>query len=149
MNQSLSNPNSSKRPLLRGVIGVLERDGAYLMIRRAPGLVKGNTWCFPGGHLERGENARLAVCRELREELGIIVEPVERLGSLRVLNWRTARYILAVWRVRHVRGDFLLKEDEIAQTRWVRPEDVKHMSPGLPSNLEVLEMLGPPQRGEM
>jgi 8-oxo-dGTP diphosphatase len=148
MNELPGDPGSPARPLLRGVIGVLERDGAYLMIRRAPGVVRGGTWCFPGGHLEPAENARRAVCRELQEELGIVVEPVERLGSLRVLNWRTARYILAVWRVRHVRGDFLPKKDEIARTRWVRPEDVKHLSPGLPSNLEVLEMLGTPHRGE-
>jgi 8-oxo-dGTP diphosphatase len=133
--------NRSK-PVLRGVIGVMERDGAYLMVKRAPGLVMGGTWCFPGGHLERGENARMAVCRELEEELGIKVEAVERLGSLRLLRWRHARYILAVWRVRHVEGAFNLNEDEVANMRWARPGDVINMSPGLESNLEVLAMLG-------
>ena len=113
----------------------------YLMIRRAPGVVRGNTWCFPGGHLEPGENARLAVCRELQEELGIIVEPLERLKPLRILRGWDTRYILAVWRVRQVGGEFALKQDEIAEARWVRPDEIKDMLPGLESNLEVLRLL--------
>jgi 8-oxo-dGTP diphosphatase len=130
------------KPVLRGVIGVLERDGAYLMVKRAPALVMGGTWCFPGGHLERGENARMAVCREFEEELGVKVEAVERLGSIRLIRWRHARYILAVWRVRHVEGAFHPNEDEITSMHWARPSDVRTMSPGLESNLEVLTMLG-------
>lgn len=110
-----------------------------LMVRRAPGIVKGGCWCFPGGHVEVGETPRRAVRRELREELGIEVDPVERLGAIRL---EEPGYVLAVWRVRHVGGRYCLAKAEIAETRWVTPREAREIEPGLPSNLHVLSMLG-------
>ena len=38
-------------------------------------------WELPGGTLEPGEDARMAVVREIREETGLEVEPVEHVGD--------------------------------------------------------------------
>ncbi len=38
--------------------------------------------CFPGGRMERGEDAAVCALRELTEELGITQENVELLGAL-------------------------------------------------------------------
>ena len=38
-------------------------------------------WELPGGTLEIGEDARVAVVREVREETGLEVEPVEHVGD--------------------------------------------------------------------
>ena len=123
----------------RGVIGILSRGDEYLMIRRADGVAKPGCWCFPGGHVERGETPRQAVGRELYEELGIHVRPMQRLGSLRVLD---SRHILVAWRVEHVNGDFHIAQKEIAEIRWVPGDQIRTLHPGLPSNERVLEMLG-------
>jgi len=122
----------------RGVIGVLSRGEEYLMIRRAAGVAKEGCWCFPGGHVERGETPRQAVRRELFEELGIEVAPVERVGAVRVPE---SRHILAIWRVEHVGGKFHLAEKEIAEIRWLAPAEIKIVEPGLPSNDRVLSLL--------
>lgn len=122
----------------RGVIGVLARDHEYLMIRRADGVAKPGTWCFPGGHVERGETSRQAVRRELQEELGVIVTPTRRLGSLRLPD---SRHILVVWSVDHLAGEFRPAVNEIAEFRWVPIHDIATITPGLPSNVRVLEML--------
>jgi len=108
------------------------------MIRRADGVAKPGTWCFPGGHVEAGETPRRAVRRELLEELGIQVEPTQRLGAIRVLD---SRHILVVWRVNHVAGEFQMAQKEIAEMRWVPLEHIPSIEPGLPSNHRVLEML--------
>ena len=129
---------SAQKRVRRGVIGVLERNGRYLMIRRAAGIAKGGSWCFPGGHVERGETPGRAVVRELAEELGIRVEPIARVGSVRVLD---SRHILAIWRVRHVDGEFRMAPAEIAEMRWMTPAEVREIRPTLPSNEPVLEML--------
>lgn len=134
-------PTKSKKPssrVRRGAIGILSRGSEFLVIRRAVGLVKGGCWCFPGGHLERGETSRQAVARELAEELGISVQPIERLGSVRV----DSAYVLAVWRVRHVGGEIRPDEKEIAEVRWVTAEEMSGLVPGVPSNDRVLELLG-------
>lgn len=124
----------------RGAIGVIERGGRYLMIQRAAGLVRAGHWCLPGGHVEPGETSRDAVTRELAEELGLIVEPIQRLGSLRVHTSR--RYILAVWRVRVVSGEMAINPKEIAATVWLDPDGIRRLSPALDSNLDVLKLLG-------
>ena len=124
----------------RGVIGVLTRGSAFLVIRRADGVRKGGCWCFPGGHLERGETSRRAIIRELAEELSISVKPIKRLGSVRV----DSEYVLAVWHVRQIGGEIRAAEEEIAEIRWVTAEDMSSLIPAVPSNARVLELLEPP-----
>lgn len=133
---SASSRNGSVR---RGVIGVLFRGPEMLMIRRAENVPKGGCWCFPGGHVEPGENARRAVIRELAEELGIHVQPRERIGAVRVLD---SNHLLVVWKVAHLHGELRIAPKEIAEFRWVTPLDARAISPGLPSNDRVLCMLG-------
>ena len=129
----------SGRPVRRGVIGVLADRDQLLMIRRSNHVPKPGCWCFPGGHIEHGETGRVAVCRELREELGIDVAPLQRLGSIQVPD---SRHILAVWTVRHVGGVFRPAPKEIAEFRWIAARDVRQLNPGLASNENVLQMLG-------
>ena len=81
----------------------------------------------------------MAVVRELREELGIDVEPVRRLGSVRVLD---SRHVLAVWEIRQVGGGIRPAESEIAEVRWMTANGLREIQPSLPSNARVLAMLG-------
>ncbi len=55
-------------------------DGArILMTQRLPGGALGSMWEFPGGKLEPGETPEQAVVREVREELGVEAQVIERL----------------------------------------------------------------------
>ena len=51
-------------------------DGRWLMHRRPPGKHHGGLWEFPGGKVEPGEVPDSALEREIREELGIALDPV-------------------------------------------------------------------------
>lgn len=54
--------------------GALQRaDGLWLMHRRPPGKHHAGLWEFPGGKVEVDEMPAYSLCRELAEELGIIV----------------------------------------------------------------------------
>lgn len=139
MQRFKSDVEDPQRRVRRGVIGILSRGATYLLVRRAPGIVRGGSWCFPGGHVERGETPRRAIQRELTEELGIKVAPTQRLGSLRLAD---LKYVLAVWRVDHTGGRFQLARDEIAEAQWLTPQQIRVLRNGLPSNERVLEMLG-------
>lgn len=118
---------------------MLMRNNRYLMIRRAPGVAKPGMWCFPGGHLEKGETSRIAVERELAEELGLLVRAEKRVGSVRVLD---SRHVLAVWLVSHIGGEMRLAEAEISETRWLTPQEVLTIPHSIPSNKHVLHLLG-------
>lgn len=53
---------------------ILDTSGKLLIAKRALGKSYGGLWEFPGGKLENMETPGEAICRELREELGITVE---------------------------------------------------------------------------
>jgi mutator protein MutT len=62
-----------------GVGGVVVRDGRALLVRRGKPPLYGR-WTVPGGTVELGETLEEAVVREMEEETGLRVEPVERLA---------------------------------------------------------------------
>lgn len=128
-----------RRPVRRGVIGIIAEGSRLLAIRRAAGVAKGGAWCFPGGHVELRETPRQAIVRELFEELGVHVRPVRRVGAVRVID---SRHILAIWTVELLSDRFLPDEREIAELRWLTPAELRGMMPSLPSNEVVLRMLG-------
>ena len=64
-------------------IAVVERDGHYLIGRRAEGTVLSGFWEFPGGKVRAGEEWAAAAVRECQEETGLAVEVVGVLGEAR------------------------------------------------------------------
>ncbi|MGB3797838.1 MAG: NUDIX domain-containing protein [Alteraurantiacibacter sp.] len=50
-------------------------DGRLLLQQRLAGKHHGGLWEFPGGKVERGETPRVALAREVDEELGIKLDP--------------------------------------------------------------------------
>lgn len=61
-----------------GVGGVVVRDGRTLLIRRGKEPLLGR-WVIPGGTVELGETLEGALVREMIEETGLEVAPVEVL----------------------------------------------------------------------
>jgi 8-oxo-dGTP diphosphatase len=60
---------------LEVVAAVVADGGRYLACRRRPERSAGGRWEFPGGKVEPGESPAEALVREIREELGVDVEP--------------------------------------------------------------------------
>jgi 8-oxo-dGTP diphosphatase len=51
----------------------IERAGAVLYLRRAPGVFRGGQWELPGGTVEPGEPHETAAIREVAEETALSV----------------------------------------------------------------------------
>jgi ADP-ribose pyrophosphatase YjhB (NUDIX family) len=102
------------------VQGLLERDGRVLLAKRAiePRL---GMWDIPGGFLEEGEEALDGLRRELREETGLDIEPVEWLGAY--LDPYDDHWVLGLsWLVR---GDGEPQAaDDVAELAWFGPDEL-------------------------
>ncbi len=64
-------------------VAVIERDGRFLLQERPAGGLLAGLWEFPGGKVERGESPTAALRREVREELGVEIEDIRRLTTVR------------------------------------------------------------------
>lgn len=65
------------RKVVDVAVGVLLRpNGDFLLTSRPVGKVYEGYWEFPGGKLEAGETVEQALCRELQEEIGIVIAAV-------------------------------------------------------------------------
>ena len=65
--------NSKSYPSIQreGVVGVIQQEERFLVIRRSAHVVAPGKLCFPGGGIEAGESQPVALCRELMEEIAV------------------------------------------------------------------------------
>jgi 8-oxo-dGTP diphosphatase len=119
---------------------VIERPGEFLLAQRPAGKLYPGYWEFPGGKIEAGEDARGALVRELREELGIEVREATPWIT-RVYAYTHATVRLHFFRVTRWDGEPRPLEDQAIRWQRVVAPDV---SPMLPANAPVLFALALP-----
>jgi ADP-ribose pyrophosphatase YjhB (NUDIX family) len=114
-----------KNPLV-GVGGVVIDRERVLLIRRGSEPLKGE-WSIPGGMLELGEELAEGVRRELKEETGLDVEPLECILVFDRIMHEGPRvkyhYVIVDYLCRRKRGR-LRPASDVIDARWVRREDL-------------------------
>ena len=110
-----------------GVCAIVHRveDNALLMVQRTgtASYADGRgTWAVPGGWLEFGEDPLYAAAREVFEETGVNVTPVEKVGFASNLSDDLGRYIVTLFvGCRYVSGEPRVTEpDKCGSVEWVR-----------------------------
>jgi 8-oxo-dGTP diphosphatase len=124
-------------PLLAIAAVIRDPAGRYLVIRRAPGITAPGYWQPVTGRPERGEALEAAVVREVKEEVGMDVRVVREAWRCRTEDQR----FLLVWYDTACVGEacLVLKADEVAEARWVTPEEALGLSPMFPGTRKFFE----------
>jgi ADP-ribose pyrophosphatase YjhB (NUDIX family) len=104
---------------------VEDEQGRVLLARRAVEPFRGR-WDIPGGFLEEGEHPLDGLRRELREETGLAVEPLEFLGVWmdRYGGDSTAEATLNLYWVARVAGGEPEAADDVSELRWFASDEL-------------------------
>jgi 8-oxo-dGTP diphosphatase len=110
--------------VLVAACALVDPDGRVLIAQRPPGKPMAGLWEFPGGKVEAGERPEATLIRELREELGIVVNE----ACLAPLTFASHAYpdfhlLMPLFVCRRWEGTVTALEGQ--QLKWVRPNKLR------------------------
>ncbi|MEX0842574.1 MAG: 8-oxo-dGTP diphosphatase MutT [Xanthobacteraceae bacterium] len=114
----------SVKLLLVAACALVDADGRVLLAQRPAGKPMAGLWEFPGGKVEGGERPEETLIRELKEELGIVVQE----ACLAPLTFASHSYadfhlIMPLYVCRRWEGSVTAGEGQ--QLAWVRPNRLR------------------------
>jgi len=108
-----------------GVIVI--KDGKILFGKRK-GSHGAQTWCFPGGHLEPGEELTETALREIAEEAGINVDLIDKspISATNDIFEKEDKHFLTVYlRAKHLSGEpKILEPEKLKEWKWFSWENM-------------------------
>jgi 8-oxo-dGTP diphosphatase len=110
--------------VLVAACALIDPDGRVLIAQRPAGKSMAGLWEFPGGKVERGEAPEQTLIRELKEELGIVVNA----ACLAPLTFASHSYpdfhlLMPLYVCRRWEG--IVRALEAQQLVWVRPNRLR------------------------
>jgi 8-oxo-dGTP diphosphatase len=110
--------------VLVAACALLDSDGRVLIAQRPLGKPMAGLWEFPGGKVEPGEAPEQTLIRELKEELGIVVN----VACLAPLTFASHSYpdfhlLMPLYVCRRWEG--IVRALEAQQLAWVRPNRLR------------------------
>lgn len=102
-------------------VGVIEKNGRYLITRRPPEGLLGGLWEFPGGKIKAGEGPADACVREVLEETGLRVDVISRIAVVRHA-YTHFKIRMSVFRCRYRSGRVRLSGP--VDHRWIRLSEI-------------------------
>ncbi|MCU1489291.1 MAG: hydrolase [Acidimicrobiaceae bacterium] len=109
--------------------GVVVRDEQVIVIVPTRRAADGSrVLALPKGHVDPGETPVQAATREVREETGVVAEPVHELGESRYWYRRDGRTIgkaVVFFLFDYVEGDTADHDDEVEEVRWIGLEQAR------------------------
>jgi 8-oxo-dGTP diphosphatase len=114
----------SVKLVLVAACALVDADGRVLIAQRPAGRPMAGLWEFPGGKVEAGERPEDTLIRELKEELGIIVDE----ACLAPLAFASHSYpqfhlLMPLYVCRRWQGTVMALEGQ--KLAWVRPNRLR------------------------
>ncbi|MCF0059523.1 (deoxy)nucleoside triphosphate pyrophosphohydrolase [Dyadobacter sp. CY356] len=107
--------------VVRVPCAIIEHDGKVLAGQRSAALSFPLQWEFPGGKQEENENDEETLFREIREELDVDIEIIQKLPvTIKDQGWREIILVPFVCKLR----TFEMTLSEHEQIMWLDPQDL-------------------------
>jgi 8-oxo-dGTP diphosphatase len=134
---------SHSRVVLVAACALIDSDRRILIAQRPEGKSMAGLWEFPGGKVEEGERPEQTVIREMKEELGVVIEE----ACLSPFIFASHAYpefhlLMPLYLCRRWNGIVIPLEGQ--RTAWVRIKDLGHESsryPMPPADMPLIPLL--------
>lgn len=119
----MSSPGNN-RPYIG--VAVMVWQGDMLLLGKRKEKHAGQSWQFPGGHLEWGESVSECAVREAREEAGIEISDVQHAGFTgNILMLGGRQYITLFVSAQYSSGDaHVMEPDKCSCWRWFNYDEL-------------------------
>jgi len=110
-------------------VAVFNDRGETLLLKRSHKKRYGGKWEIPGGSLRFGETPRETASRELQEETGFKIRPVDLIPVDTfsfVYGYGSVQFIIPLYAIIH-NGDPVLRPEEHEDWGWFSLESVRQM----------------------
>ncbi len=102
---------------------IFNNEGKFLTLRRtSTAPVRPNTWDFPGGDLEFGEDAREGIIREIKEEAGLEVKDLKPFDVDSRIN-KEGNFWITIGYVAKAISDKVTLSFEHDEFKWLSSEE--------------------------
>jgi len=126
--------------MLEAVVAVVTKGRKVLFIRRGPGVPDAGYWAPLSGKVEPTEDQASAVVCEVREEVGVAVQPLRKVWEcLSSSGTHTLHWWLAEW----VGGEFTLDPREVSEARWLTLGEILGLEQTFDKDREFFEQVFP------
>lgn len=129
---------SDRKKPIRVAVVIFERNGKFLLCRRARGARYELQWEFPGGKVEAGESVKQCALREIREELSLSDCRVRLLHVKHIAYDDGHTYAVAYFKAANWRGR--MRNRVFDRIGWFSPEEML-MIRNLQGNREIIQRL--------
>ncbi|MFV8188911.1 NUDIX domain-containing protein [Streptomyces sp. AF1B] len=122
------------------IVAVLRRGDRVLAIRRGAAVSRPGYWQPLSGKIEPGETQEQAVAREVMEEVGLTVSPGAKVWESETDD---GTFVLYWWTADASDGEVVPDPVEVAETRWVTPQEFLALDPVFEGDREFFEQILP------
>lgn len=102
---------------------ILEKEGKVLMCRG----IGSDVWDIPGGRLNKNEDPKVGLMREVQEELGVevvVLNPFYTCAVHDIKNQPPRYFVVFNGVMKNPSDSFVIAEDEIEEIRWVSKDEI-------------------------
>lgn len=99
---------------------MIRRGNEVLLMKRFNTGYEDGKYCFPGGHVEKGEEIKKAAIREAKEEIGIDIEE-DKVNVIHVFNRKVKdnAYIDFILECHEWKGNIrIMEKDKADEIKW-------------------------------
>ena len=119
------------------VAGLIWKDGRFMICQRPKDKARALLWEFVGGKIEPNESGEDALIRECKEELDIVVKPLDVFCDV-VHTYPDIVVHLTLYNAEILSGEPKLIEHN--DLRWITPDEIDNFD-FCPADVEILERI--------